>query len=140
MTLEEPIGPFVGFIAVDTSGVPDEPLRAFAGDLLDNGCVYMCAWGPDASRIEAVFDLVAVEAELAGKPYVDDVLMTTSHEDESLDDALWFAVFAAFPPEGEANAVLAVCNSASANEIESRFADAERWSAEVLRAEEEGGA
>lgn len=140
LTLEEPIGPFVGFIALDMSGVPDERLRAFAGDLLDKGCVYMCAWGPDASRIEVVFDLVAVEAELAGKPYVEDVLMTTSHEKESLDDALWFAVFAAFPSEGEARAVLAVCDNAWSDEIESRFADSERWNAEVLKAEEESGA
>jgi hypothetical protein len=138
-TLEESIGPFVGFIAIDTSGLPDDRLRAFAVDLLAKGCVYMCAWGPDASRIEVVFDLVAVEAELAGKPYVDDVLMTTSHEEESLDDALWFAVFTAFPPEGEARAVLAVCDGAWSDEIESRFADSQRWNAEVLKAEEERG-
>jgi hypothetical protein len=139
LTLEESIGPFIGFIAIDTSEVPGDALRAFAVDLLDNGCVYMCAWGPDASRIEVVFDLVAVEAEAAGTPYVEDVLMTTSHEEESLDDALWFAVFGAFPPEGEARAVLAVCDSAWSDEIEFRFADSQKWNAEVLKADEERG-
>jgi hypothetical protein len=140
LTLAEPIGPFVGFIALDTSGLPDDRLRAFAVDLLAKGCVYMCAWGPDANRIEVVFDLVAGEAEAAGRPYVDDVLMTTSDEEESLDDALWFAVFTACPPKGEARAVLAVCDSAWSDEIESRLADSQEWNAKVLEAEEERGA
>jgi hypothetical protein len=43
----------------------------------------MCSWGPDASRIEVAFDWLAVEAELAGRPYVEDVLMTTSQGSRS---------------------------------------------------------
>jgi hypothetical protein len=61
--------------------------------------------------------------------------MTTWHERESLDDALWFAVFTAFPPEGEAPAVLAVCDPEWSGEIESRFSNSEEWNAQVLRAE-----
>jgi len=83
-----------------------------------------------------MFDWLAVEAELAGRPYVEDVLMTSWHEQDSLDDALWFAVFAAFPPVGEARAVLAVCDTEWSDEIESRFLDSEQWRAQVLSAEE----
>ena len=79
----------MAFVAVDTRQVADERLETFARDLLEQGCVHMCSWGPDASRIHDMFDWLAVEAELAGRPYVEDVLMTTWHERDSLDDVLW---------------------------------------------------
>jgi hypothetical protein len=90
--------------------------------------------------VETAFDLVAVEADLAGQPSVEDVVMTTSHDDESLDDALWFSLFTAFPPDVEARAVLAVSEETWASEIELRFADCKRWSADVLRADKEADA
>jgi len=136
LELQQPIGPFVAFVALDTRYLTGERLGELAKDLLEAGCVYMCSWGPDASRIHDMFDWLAVEAELAGRPYVEDVLMTSWHEQDSLDDALWFAVFAAFPPVGEARAVLAVCDTEWSDEIESRFLDSEQWRAQVLSAEE----
>jgi hypothetical protein len=135
LKLEEPIGQFVAFVALDTRRLSGERLAELAQELLDAGCVYMCSWGPDASRIHDVFDEKIVEAELAGRPYVEDLLMTAWHAEESLDDALWCAVFVAFPPEEEARAVLAVCDPEWSGEIESRFADSEQWNAQVLKAE-----
>lgn len=137
---DEPVRPFVVFTALDAKRLTDVELREFARMLLDQGCVYTCTWGKDAGRVENAFDLVATDAGLAGRPYVEDVVMTTSHEDESLDDALWFAVFAAYPPDVEAQAVLVISEDKWAGEIESRLADSERWSARVVEAEGEGGA
>ena len=97
-----------------------------------NRGVCSCALGPDAGRIEVAFDWLAVEAELAGRPYVEDVLMTTSHERESLDDALWFAVFVAFPPEGEARAVLAVCDPEWSGEVSPGLSTASSGTLESL--------
>jgi hypothetical protein len=132
--------PFVAFTALDARRLTNAQLGEFASKLLIQGCVYACAWGPDSGRVETAFDLAAVEANLAGQPFVADVVMTTSHEDESLDDALWFSVFTAFPPDVDARSVLAVSEETWASEIELRLADCERWSADVLRADEDADA
>jgi hypothetical protein len=139
--LEEPARPFVVFTAFDAKHLTDDELLRFARQLLGQGCVYACSWGPEALRLHNAFDEAAINAELAGQPYVDedDVVMTTSDEDESLDDALWFAVFTAYPAYGEGAAVLAISEPTWAGEIESRLADAEQWSARLLEAEEESG-
>ena len=84
------------------------------------------------------FDEAVVTAELAGQPYVeeDDVVMTTSDDDESLDDALWFAVFTAYPPSYKDGGVLvAISEDTWAGEIESRLAYAEQWSTRLLEAD-----
>jgi hypothetical protein len=139
--LEEPARPFVVFTAVDAKPLTYDELLQFARQLLDQGCVYACSWGPEALRLHNAFDDAAINAQLAGQPYVDKdaVVMTTSHEDESLDDALWFAVFTAYPAYDEVAAVLVISEPRWAGEIESRLADAEQWSARLLEAEEERG-
>ena len=140
--LEEPARPFVVFTAFDAKRLSDDELLEFATKLLDQGCVYANSWGPDAGRVESAFDYAIVTAMVAGRPYVDhedDTVPTTSDEDESLDDALWYAVFSAYPAYEEATAVLAISDHTWAGEIESRLADAEQWSARLLEAEEENG-
>ena len=136
--LEEPARPFVVFTAFDAKRLSDDELLRFARQLLDQGCVYACSWGPDAGRVEMAFDEAVVTAELAGQPYVeeDDVVMTTSDEDESLDDALWFAVHTHNPPSYKDGGVLvAISEDTWADEIESRLADAEQWSTRLLEAD-----
>ena len=123
---DEPAGPFVLVTAFDAKRLTDIELHEFARRLLDQGCVYSCSWGEDAGRIETAFDLVATEADLVREPYVNDVVITTSHEEESLDDALWFAVFTAYPPDVEVRTVLAISADKWAHEIESRLADCEQ--------------
>ena len=137
--LEEPARPFVVFTAFDATRPTDDELLSFARLLLEQGCVYACSWGPGALRFENGFDEVVITAELAGRPYVgeDDVVMTTSDEDESLDDALWLAVFSAYPAYGDITGVLAISEQTWAGEIESRLGDAERWNARLLEAEED---
>jgi hypothetical protein len=138
--VEEPARPFVVFTAFDATRLTDDELLNFARLLLEQGCVYACSWGPEALRFHNAFDEAAITAELAGKPYVDegDVVMTTSHNDESLDDALWFAVFSAYPAYGEITGVLAISEQTWAGEIESRFSDAEQWNERLLEAEDGG--
>ena len=136
--IEEPARPFVVFTAFDATLLTDDELLNFARLLLEQGCVYACSWGPKALRFHNAFDEAAITAELAGRPYVDedDVVMTTSDEDESLDDELWVAVFSAYPAYGEVTGVLAISEPAWAGEIESRFSDANRWNERLLEAEE----
>jgi hypothetical protein len=140
--LEEPARPFVVFTAFDAKRLTDDELLKFARQLLDQGCVYACSWGSEALRVHNAFDDAVVDARLAGQLYVaeDDVVMTTSHEDESLDEALWFAVFCAYPEHDKDGGVLvAISEHTWAGEIESRLADAEQWSARLVEAEEESG-
>jgi hypothetical protein len=134
------VKPFVAFTALDARRLSDDELHVLARTLLDQGCVYACAWGPESARVETAFDVVAVQAELEGRPYVDDVVMTTSHADESLDSALWFSLFAAFPPDLEARAVVAIADDEWYEQIGRRLADRDQLNADVLAEEEEGNA
>lgn len=62
------------------------------------GLAYLCAWGPDCERVHDIFD----EEDLARglERGTHDVIMTTWHNDESLEEALWFFVHSASPADG----------------------------------------
>ena len=129
---------FVAFTALDAAALTDEQLCRFARRLLGNGCIYSCSWGPESGRVETAFDVETARAEVAGRPYADPV-MTTSHEDEALDEALWFALFAAFPPDGDAGAVVTIVDDRWRAEVEIRLADSERFNADVMARDEGAG-
>jgi hypothetical protein len=84
--IEEPVPHFVAFVAADAASVDDEALHAFARKLAAQGAVYVCAWGPGCERLHDAIDAVAP----AG-------VVTTWHADDTLDEALWFALFASSP-------------------------------------------
>ncbi len=63
---------------------------------LEAGAAYVCSWGLQASATEESFDYASFLPEL-GEP-VPFTVMTTSHEHESLEEALWFAFWNAGPP------------------------------------------
>jgi hypothetical protein len=136
LDLPSALRPYVLFTAFDAGSITDDQLDAFAESMLRSGCAYSCAWGVDAGRVEEAFDQVAMNAELAGEPFVEEVLMTTSHESEALDEALWFAVFDARPARGDAHAVVALCDPEHLAHVEERLADTKRWSDEVLEQDE----
>ena len=70
---------------------------AHARAWLDVGAAYICAWGPGVSAVEEGFDYASFLPELGVPlPYT---LLTTSHERESLSEALWFAFWSSAPPE-----------------------------------------
>jgi hypothetical protein len=80
---------------------------------LDAGASYVCAWGPASAAIEETFDYASFLPEL-GEP-LPFTLMTTSHTDEPLDEALRFAFYHAAPPNDmsqELNTVVVVVDSA----------------------------
>ena len=63
---------------------------------LEAGASYVCASGPDAASVEESFDYASFVPEV-GVP-LPFTLMTTSHEKESFEEALWFAFLCAAPP------------------------------------------
>jgi hypothetical protein len=97
--LERPGPHFVAFVAADVAAASDEELARFARTLVTQGASYVCAWGPGCERLRDAVDEVR-----------DDVT-TSWHQDDTLDEALWFALFATVPDERyleTTDAVLAV--------------------------------
>jgi hypothetical protein len=127
-------------MAIDATRVTDAQLRAFARKLLIQGCVYSVCWGPDAERLDAAFDIEIADPDPMRSrelPYGTDVA-TAAAEGDSLDGAIWEAVFSAFPQIGDGDVLLAISESAWAQHIESRLADSQRLNDEVCNAEEDG--
>lgn len=99
--LEEKLKPsstyFGLLLAMDASKIDSKTIGDAADRILAGGLVYLCAWGSDCERVHDIFDESALDIndELTG----DDVIMTTSHKDEPLREAVWYFVHAAFPTE-----------------------------------------
>lgn len=55
--------------------------------LLEKGNLYFCAWGNDCERAHDIYD------EIIAVTDVQDLIMTTWHDDESIDDALWYVLY-----------------------------------------------
>lgn len=86
---------FVLFLAVDAQDAADEDLSAYAAKVLDQGMVYLSAWGGDSERVHDIFE--GVDAEKNPDSSADDVVLSEWHEDEPLAEALRFAVASASP-------------------------------------------
>jgi len=85
---------FVCLLAWDARGVSAADIGTVAGRLLRAGCVYAVCWGPDCERVHDIFDEVELELRPDG-PWA----MTTWHSSEPLSEAIWFALFSAWPDD-----------------------------------------
>ena len=85
----------VVFLAMDARPMSVDEIGHIANWALAQGAVYLCAWGPDCERVHDIIDEVVGNRDLGRTD--EDVIMTTWHEYEVLDEALWFAVNSAFP-------------------------------------------
>ena len=102
---------FVSFIAWDSRIESAAEVARLARMLLDAGCVYFCCWGPGCERLHDVID---EEYSKDGLSVHDDesTIMTTWHDDQSLEESVWFALNVAFPDDrffDECKSVVAVC-------------------------------
>jgi hypothetical protein len=88
---------FVCFCAMDAGPIRADDLQSFCSRLLQLGCAYLCAWGPDCERVHDIMD-ERVVGENPPESYIGCV-MTTWHADESLEEALWFLLFCTSPDE-----------------------------------------
>jgi hypothetical protein len=124
--IEQPDPYFVLFVAADVREIDDDVLDAFARKLLTQGAACVCAWGFGCERTHDRFDWVEIDRN----PGFDDedVILTSVHEDESLDEALWYALFTAWPaPKYEdrcdATLAIAVGDDEWAEQIRRRMGD-----------------
>jgi hypothetical protein len=141
-TLAEPSPYFVLLLVLDARKFTDEQVRAFADKIATQGVGYVYAWGPDADRVHLIFDLALYvdNEDLRREADAHDAtILTSSDEDEELDDAIYFAVVNAHPddyyyaPEGW-NPLLAVVVGAPewAAQVRRRFLDTKALSEDVL--------
>ena len=105
--LEIPSPRFRLFVAADTTLASVEEISRFSEAALERGMVYFCGWGPDCGRFHDIVDEVTVEDETSGSdrftpPTPNDVVMTTWHDDETLEEALAFFATCAFPSDSYA--------------------------------------
>jgi hypothetical protein len=115
-----PTSHFVCLVAANSTSVDAAVLKELSRKLLRAGCVYFCAWGPDCERLHDIFDEECFE--------VDPVIMTTWHEEDSLDEALWFFVSCAYPDDGyqdttKSALAISIGTPAWDEQIRSRLAD-----------------
>jgi hypothetical protein len=101
---------FVLFIASNTSGIPGPDLVDIAAAVIRAGATYICCWGPDCERFHDCFD--EADFVINGEASDSRVLMTTWHDDESLENALWYALNSTVPSsayEAATTSVIAIC-------------------------------
>ena len=104
LSLHLPSRRFRLFVAADTSDIGSAAIKEFARAALKQGMVYFCAWGPDCSRFHDLVDQTIVDDDLGQREFAglneSDTIMTTWHENETLEEALdYFATLAA-PTDG----------------------------------------
>jgi hypothetical protein len=95
-TLPEVSRYFCLFLAIDAVDIPNAEVLSTARKLVEGGAVYVCVWGPDCERVHDCFDEVSPIEEM---PQEDDVVMTTWHNKESLEEAFWFFLKCTIPTE-----------------------------------------
>ena len=124
-----PARQFVAFVAADATGMDVPKLADFCRKLVQAGCIYFCAWGPDCERVHDIFDELILDTE--------PVIMTTCHDKESLDSALWFFLFSAFPDDGygavQNGLAISIGNPAWDKQIRGNLADVESFNRKMLQ-------
>ncbi len=95
--------PYRAVVVVEQDTSPE--WRAKVSDwLVQSGCLYMMAWGPDSSAWDDSVDwanLIALGgADALGGEEIpdDDFVMTTWHDHEPLSETFWFSEHAAHHP------------------------------------------
>lgn len=105
--------------------------------LLDRGAVSISCWGEDCRRVHDVLTESIVGSTPPVSRYSSST-MTTWHERESFEEALWYALFVAQPTDQfEASCrdslVLLIDQPAYVSTARDALSDPERFSGEILR-------
>jgi hypothetical protein len=115
-SLKLPSKRFRLFVAADISHLSVSAVADFALAALSSGMVYFCAWGRDCEKFHDIVDEVIAKDDTAERrfagPSADDVVMTTWHENQSLEEALDFFAACTVPTDGfmpDSSFRLAIC-------------------------------
>jgi hypothetical protein len=116
--LDLPSEQFCLLVVANARAEAQQVIGTFASEALAAGCVYVCAWGPGSELVHDTFDATSNETEYLTGP----VVMTTWHEDESLEQALTFLMRDALPSDAwiascRASVVVVIANDGWAAEV-----------------------
>jgi hypothetical protein len=117
--------PFIGILILD-----DEVSEMWRWEasrwLASTGCRFMLAWGRDCGAWEESVQDANQEAFNYEDIPEDQILMTTSHEDDELDEVFWFARHRAAHPAWPLNRTLILHVAAQPRKeaLEAAWADA----------------
>ena len=125
--LQVPSKYFRLFVAANATNVPTEQISRFVEESHRKGMVYFCTWGPDCERVHDIADEVLADQKIFGPllftPIThNDTVMTTWHDDDTLEDALESFVSNSCPTESYVKEsdmwlVFSVANSAWTSSI-----------------------
>ena len=93
----EQFRPFRAVIVLDDNYVSDWQ-GIVSQWLVDSGCLYMMAWGPDCSSWDGSVDYAQIQKYLPDEAPDEEFVLTTWHEDERLEEVFWYAQFCAHDP------------------------------------------
>jgi hypothetical protein len=93
----EDFSPFRAVVIIEAD-VEAEWQAAISRWLADSGCLYMMAWGRDCSSWDISVDLANLAHFNYGDIPEDEFIMTTWHDDDPLEEVLWFAKTTAYHP------------------------------------------
>lgn len=115
---------FVTLLIADFESLDGQELGGWTAELVRLGCRYFCAWGKGCEMAHEVFD----EECSIFDPEVESVIMTTDHGNETLEEAIWFALNVAVPAspyDQNWNGILGISinDPDSTGKLRSAFAD-----------------
>lgn len=125
-------------IVADSCTVCSEAIDRVAERLLSSGLTYVCVWGPDCERVHDIFDWAYI-GDGSTKPGF--ALMSTWHSDESIEEAIWFFITCAIPPDTEIEKTsylaVAVGNKDWAVTIDSALSDVSAFTSRMVEDDRE---
>jgi len=139
--LNVPARHFVCLLVWDSEQESVDEISQVAQVLLGSGGVYFCTWGEGCEKVHDIIDEVSNAADPG--PADDSVVMTTWHDDETLDEALWFFLRCTHPDQpyedscGAAVAVLIGNDADRSSRIRYALTHPRKFSQEVVDAESE---
>ncbi len=92
--------PFKAVVVIETEVTP-EWRDQISEWLVRSGCLYMMAWGKRCSDWDTSVDDANLAMFNFGEIPEDSFVMTTWHENETLEEAFWFSQFCAMHPSVE---------------------------------------
>jgi hypothetical protein len=95
---------FVVLLVEKIDNIDNKKVNSFITKLLDYGMVWLCTWGKNCELIHDITDEIYSNLDNSIKyikdEHSDDTIMTTWHNDEKLENVLWFSLNLTIPTDG----------------------------------------
>ncbi len=110
---------FILLLAADYSELDEKEISDIAQLLISKGLKYILCWGNDCEKGHDAFDLGNILWDEIND--TNNHVMSTWHNDEAFEEALWFCLYSAFPEdeywEKTSIIVVSISNEASTQQL-----------------------